>query len=146
MTSTQDQGFSIVTADSTDAPRMHAIAYAAFASDTHTLMKVHEKGTAGVESELQPIEEIASYTTRPAKCTTLKAVTPAGEILGWVCWGLWHYDGSHPAVGRALCPTCACADIALPAARGRGESARARSRAVAGEARRGRAAGRAHVV
>jgi hypothetical protein len=118
MTITQDQGFSIVTAEPTDAPRMHAIACAAFASDAHTLMKVHEKGTAGVESELQPVEEIASYTTRPAKCTALKAVTPAGEILGWVCWGLWHYDGSHPAVRHALRLTRTCPDIALPAARG----------------------------
>jgi hypothetical protein len=92
--------FTLVPAVPADAQALHDLQAAAFASDAHTLMKVHEKGAgASVSGELAPVDEIRSWIARPEKCVVLKAVDDdSGEILGWAGWGLWHYDGSHPAV------------------------------------------------
>jgi hypothetical protein len=96
---TPTMSFKLVPAVPEDAQTFHNISAVAFATDTHTLMKVHEKGAAGVGGELPPTDEIRAWIEREGKCVVLKAVDDAsGAVLGWVGWGLWHYDGSHPMV------------------------------------------------
>jgi hypothetical protein len=97
--------FKLVPAEPADAQTLHEISSAAFETDAHTLMKVHEKGADGVGGELPPTDQIKAWIERTEKCTVFKAVDDtSGEVIGWAGWGMWNYDGSHPAVRASLDP------------------------------------------
>jgi hypothetical protein len=87
-------------AEPDDIPRMHQIGLDGFAAagDTHTFMKMAERGTTDLASEMS-VNHLRTDLSRPDKATAIKAVDKAsGKIVGSVRWGLWHYDGSKPAV------------------------------------------------
>jgi GNAT superfamily N-acetyltransferase len=95
------QTFSILAASAGDVPSFTPISTAAFRNDTHTLMKDQSRGLPPGEVYM-PADHVAAYIDLPDKCKVLKAVNEKGEIIGWCCWGLWNYDGTHPLVRASV--------------------------------------------
>jgi hypothetical protein len=120
---------TILQADVADVPRLSVIAQAAFETDTHTRMKMLERGTTDMASELQ---DFAAYFAPGAaeKNTIIKAVDAAtGKIVGFAGFNRWNYDGAHPAVRVPLPPYARHAVLTRRAApSGRGGPARDRPR------------------
>jgi hypothetical protein len=138
---------TILQADVADVPRLSAIAQSAFETDTHTRMKMLERNTTDMASELQ---DFAAYFAPGAteKNTIVKAVDDAtGEIVGFAGFSRWNYDGAHPAV-RAPQPPCArhATLMHCAASRRRGGPARDRSYQGHGAGHGGRPSGRAHGI
>lgn len=104
MSSSISSQFILLPAAREDAARIAEIGYAAFANDTHTLMKMNERGSTDMSSEM-PADGIYQYldAVPKGKCVVLKAVDKeSGKIAGFATWGLWHYDGTKPAVSHSI--------------------------------------------
>jgi hypothetical protein len=96
--------FTLLPVTHDDIPRICEIGKAAFANDKQTVMKMHEQETTDVGSQLPPESEIRGQVdaVEKGKCVFLKAVdVKSGRIAGYATWGLWHYDGSKPAVSTS---------------------------------------------
>jgi hypothetical protein len=98
-----DIALEIVT-DPGDVPRINQIGVDAFTvgGDTHTSMKMAERGATDPASEMAG-DEMAYIISKPDKATLLKAVDKtSGKIVGSAAWGLWHYDGTKPPVSATF--------------------------------------------
>jgi hypothetical protein len=138
---------TILQADVADVPRLSAIAQAAFETDTHTRMKMLERDTTDMASELQ---DFAAYFAPGAaeKSIIIKAVdTATGEMVGFAGFSRWNYDGSHPAVRAQPPPYAHHAVLTRRAAScGRGGPARDQPYQGHGAGHGGRPPGRAHGI
>ena len=74
------------------------ISLEAFADDTHTLFKMHEKGSTDLGSELLPKEFLAAYLNNPAKMKVWQALLD-GRVVGYTIWGLYNWQGQNRNVG-----------------------------------------------
>jgi GNAT superfamily N-acetyltransferase len=91
--------FTLTLATPEDASAMAGIFKYAFASDTHTQVKLLgtsiEEMVDGMKSALD------SWIIKTDKCTVTKAVEDGtGELMGWVCWG--HHGFEDTSVDETI--------------------------------------------
>jgi hypothetical protein len=76
-----------------DVPKLSSVGHRAFATDRHTLMKMSEKHTDDMNTQM-PQSMYDSYMSNP-RIRMIKAVDEdTGEIVGFVMWATWNFDGS----------------------------------------------------
>jgi hypothetical protein len=90
----------IVPTERADVPALVALGHLAFEHDRHTRMKMHEKGTEDLATELGGPEGFYQYLEHP-RVRMVKAVDETGRIVGFTNWGLWNFAGDR-TVRRAF--------------------------------------------
>jgi len=84
----------ILPANREDVPILHAISHLAFANDSHTLFKMHEKPCT-MEDEMNILEMYKTFDgAEQGKSILTKAVLD-GEIVGFAGWGFYNLDGER---------------------------------------------------
>ena len=87
----------ITALETSDLDTAWRISVEAFASDAHTLFKMHEKGSNDPGSELLPREAMKSYIDKPDKYRSWKA-SLNGRMVGYTIWGLYNWEGQNSNV------------------------------------------------
>ncbi len=98
--------YRILPVERLDPPVLIEISHLAFATDTHTLFKMHEKGTTDMDTEM-PGEMYERDYKDMERNRMIKAVDEKGQLVGFSVWRKWNFDGAHPAVRVSPhSPTC----------------------------------------
>lgn len=92
MTSTSRTPLKIQLVEQNDIPTLIQISHSAFEHDRHTRMKMHEKGTDDINSEM-PSNMMDGYFDNP-RVRMIKAVDEDGRIIGYTNWAEWNFDGT----------------------------------------------------
>ncbi|WOO78345.1 uncharacterized protein LOC62_02G001891 [Vanrija pseudolonga] len=90
-------GYTIEKLTRADLPRLSEIGQAAFEHDTHTRMKMHEKGVTDLGSELEPVEYLEHLLSDPA-VQMIKIVDSSGKMVGYSNWRLSKPRDPDPSV------------------------------------------------
>ena len=87
--------YTIQPLEKTDIPTLMSIGQLAFTNDTHTRMKMHEKGVDDLASELEPLDSLEYQWSHPT-VKMMKAVDEDGKMVGFSSWRMWNFDVDLP--------------------------------------------------
>ncbi|KAH6904403.1 hypothetical protein BKA70DRAFT_1432156 [Coprinopsis sp. MPI-PUGE-AT-0042] len=68
-----------------------SIAQLSVGNDTHTRMKMFEKGVTDLGSELEPLNSIEYQFDHPS-VKMMKAVNKEGKMVGYSNWRMWNFE------------------------------------------------------
>jgi len=93
----EEMSFSFVLANQEDVPSMGKLFGLAFASDSHTQVKLLAKPMSEMVNEMNAA--LTSWLDKPERCLVIKAVEKStNRIVGWVCWA---HHGAENTVSAA---------------------------------------------
>ena len=93
--------YRVVPVDRSDVSTLITLSHAAFSIDRHTLMKMHEKGTSDMSSEMGGPDTLYGYLDNE-RVRMMKAVSDDEEIVGFTTWVCKNFDGDQPSVTEAV--------------------------------------------
>lgn len=84
--------FELAPATAADVATMGKVFAAAFATDTHTLIKMEAKGEGMNELEHMMDGALEPWIQHPQRAVTKAVEVATGKVAGWVCWGYHGYE------------------------------------------------------
>ena len=95
--------YQILPVTTADIPSLVTISSDSFRDDRHTRMKMYEKGTEDMSSEMPSGDYLLAILKKSDVVKIMKAVDERGTIVGFTSWRMWNFDGEFDGVRRLSC-------------------------------------------